>query len=278
MRSVLFFRVLLALSLAAVAVLLMGFSPPPSPAFQFPEVTSATPPPPPETPAVTPTGEMTPVGETPSPTPSPPSPTPSPPSPTPLPPSPSPTEISTPVPPTVPPSPPPSPTPRATPTISGPMGLVQSLAPFWPLIGAGCTGLLILLLLVLVGVSLFRRRSQLRKPTRPLPSIPPTPPSLEATLAGRPRRWPLEKESLTVGRAPDNDLVITAEFTGWETVSRRHARLYRWGDNWVVEDLDSTNGIYVNGRRTRRNLLRDGWELRIGSVAFVFRAGKGGVV
>ncbi|MCX7856208.1 MAG: FHA domain-containing protein [Anaerolineae bacterium] len=81
---------------------------------------------------------------------------------------------------------------------------------------------------------------------------------------------------MTVGRAPDNDLIITPEFAGWETVSRHHARIYRRGENWVVEDLGSTNGIYINGRRTGRNLLRDGWRLEVGSVAFTFRAGRGG--
>lgn len=79
-----------------------------------------------------------------------------------------------------------------------------------------------------------------------------------------------------MGRAPENDLVITPELAGWETVSRSHARIYRQGENWIVEDLGSTNGIYVNGRRTGRNLLRDGWRLGIGSVVFTFHAGRGG--
>ncbi|MCS7282140.1 MAG: FHA domain-containing protein [Anaerolineae bacterium] len=252
------FRVLLVLGIVTSLALVVGFSPPPMPTFQLPEVTSATPPPPPE-----PTPTATPTSETPSPTPPSPSP-----SPTELPPSPTPT---------VPLLPTPSPTPGTTPTVSGMIGIIQVLVPYWPLFGAGCAGLLVLLLLVLIGVSLFRRRPRPRRPTRPLPPTPPTPPSLEATLAGRRFRWPLEKESLTIGRAPDNDLVITAEFAGWETVSRRHARLYRRGNDWAVEDLGSTNGVYVNGRRTRHNLLRDGWELQIGSVTFIFRTGEGGV-
>lgn len=187
---------------------------------------------------------------------------------TPLPPSP---EPPTPMPPstTSPPVTPPLPSP--TPTISG-SGLLKWLSSQWPLLGAGCAAVL-LVVVALAAVLLLRRRRGPRKPTRPLP---PAPPWLEATVAGRPRRWPLEKESLTVGRSPDNDLVVTPEFAGWETVSRRHARLYRRGDDWIVEDLGSTNGIFVNGRRTRHNRLRDGWRLEVGGVAFIFRTGRGG--
>lgn len=186
--------------------------------------------------------------------------------------------ISTPTLPVPPPSPIPTLTPTGSPIIPGLAGLPGALPPWWPVLGGLC-GAVILLLGVLALLFLFRRRRpQPPKSTRPLPSAPPTPPSLEAVVSGRPRRWPLplDKESLTVGRAPDNDLVITPDFQGWETVSRRHARLYRLGEEWAVEDLGSTNGIYVNGRRTGRNLLRDGWELKIGQVSFTFRAGKGG--
>jgi pSer/pThr/pTyr-binding forkhead associated (FHA) protein len=76
-----------------------------------------------------------------------------------------------------------------------------------------------------------------------------------------------------IGRAEDNNLVITDDFPAWESVSRRHARIYQEAGRWVVEDLGSMNGVYVNGRRTGRNLLRDGWRLGIGGSEFVFHAG-----
>lgn len=187
--------------------------------------------------------------------------------------------ISTPTLPTSPPSPTPTLTPTGLPIIPGLAGFPSALPPWWPVLGGLC-GAAILPLGVLALLFLFRRRRpRPPKPTRPLSSALPTSPSLEAVVSGRPRRWPLplDKESLTVGRALDNDLVITPDFQGWETVSRHHARLYRLGEEWAVEDLGSTNGIYVNGRRTGRNLLRDGWELKIGQVSFTFRAGKGGL-
>lgn len=75
-----------------------------------------------------------------------------------------------------------------------------------------------------------------------------------------------------IGRDQETDLTITQDFARWETVSKYHARIYRLTDHWIVEDLNSMNGVYVNGKRTGRNLLRDGWQLDIGGVGFVFRA------
>jgi hypothetical protein len=49
---------------------------------------------------------------------------------------------------------------------------------------------------------------------------------------------------VTVGRSQSNDLVLGASFA-----SRRHAWIWRQGDQAIIEDLGSTNGTYVNGRR-----------------------------
>lgn len=139
------------------------------------------------------------------------------------------------------------------------------------------TGALIFLLLllgVLLIIRALRGRGTTESPPRP---TAPTGPHLESTDAsGAQRRLNLPTTDLTIGRAPESDLVITQDFPGWETVSGHHARLYqeeRQGNHWIVEDLDSTNGVYVNGKRTGHNLLRDGWQLDIGGVSFVFRTG-----
>lgn len=250
-RSLSAFQVLLIASIGAL--LAMPVIGPPIPSFQSPVGTPAT-----SLPEVSPTLSSPAPMDTPTLSPAPPD--------TPTP-SPAPKETPTRL-------PPPTPLPTVTPTLPGWAGLLSGLPSWWPLAGAVCAGALVLLLVT--ALLFFRRRPKPRKPTRPLPPVPPSPPWLEAMVAGRPRRWPLEKDSMTVGRAPENDLVIPPELAGWETVSRRHARIYRQGENWIVEDLGSTNGIYVNGRRTGRNLLRDGWRLGIGGVVFTFRVGKGG--
>lgn len=55
---------------------------------------------------------------------------------------------------------------------------------------------------------------------------------------------PLGNEPLTIGRSSDSGLVIRDDYT-----STHHARLVLWGDEWVLQDLDSTNGTFVSGTR-----------------------------
>ncbi len=89
--------------------------------------------------------------------------------------------------------------------------------------------------------------------------------------------FPLEQDSLTIGRAEDNDLVIDQHIPGYETVSRNHARLYRRADRWIIEDLGSQNGVYVNEQRTGHNVLQEGWSVRIGGVTFRLHTRSGEV-
>jgi pSer/pThr/pTyr-binding forkhead associated (FHA) protein len=49
---------------------------------------------------------------------------------------------------------------------------------------------------------------------------------------------------LTIGRSSESGLVIRDDYT-----STHHARLLRWADSWVVQDLDSTNGTFLGGQR-----------------------------
>ncbi|QYH18974.1 FHA domain-containing protein [Corynebacterium aquatimens] len=51
-------------------------------------------------------------------------------------------------------------------------------------------------------------------------------------------------EGVTIGRGPDNDFQLGDDFA-----SSRHARLFRRGSEWFVEDLDSRNGTFVQGMR-----------------------------
>ncbi|MBN1921974.1 MAG: FHA domain-containing protein [Anaerolineae bacterium] len=156
-----------------------------------------------------------------------------------------------------------------------------------PVLFAGImVGFLGLLFLGLLLVWFFRRkrRRPKRTGTRPItplkPSAPPTAPapaSLTYTdTEGQVRTYELNPEGVTIGRATDNGLVIGPTFPNWETVSQHHARISRKGEDWIVTDLNSANGIYVNAQRTGRNLLHDGWKLALGAVIFTFRAGKGG--
>ncbi len=109
-------------------------------------------------------------------------------------------------------------------------------------------------------------------PHRP-PAIPSDQPRLIIRVPGQPvQEIPLDRPALTIGRRPDNDLVLSPPY-----VSGHHGRLERVGETWQYTDLGSTNGTYVNGRRVQRATLRDGDVLRIGdptgnSVGITFRA------
>ncbi|KAM9862104.1 FHA domain-containing protein [Leucobacter sp. BZR 635] len=58
---------------------------------------------------------------------------------------------------------------------------------------------------------------------------------------------PLDEEFVTIGRSSDSTLVIVDEYT-----STYHARLARSGDEWLLTDLDSTNGTLLNGEKVRK--------------------------
>jgi predicted component of type VI protein secretion system len=69
-----------------------------------------------------------------------------------------------------------------------------------------------------------------------------------------------------LGRAPDVDFVLEDNL-----VSRRHARVFREGEGYVVEDLGSRNGTFVDGRKVARAGLEDGATIKVGSTELAFR-------
>jgi pSer/pThr/pTyr-binding forkhead associated (FHA) protein len=73
--------------------------------------------------------------------------------------------------------------------------------------------------------------------------------------------------AVTVGRLPDNAVVIDNP-----AVSGRHARIVHEGDGFVVEDLNSRNGTFVNDARVTRRSLQHGDVVMIGKHSLVFDA------
>lgn len=81
---------------------------------------------------------------------------------------------------------------------------------------------------------------------------------VEGPLAGT--EIPLEGAQITLGRAPDSTIVIDDDYA-----SSRHARVYESEGSWVVEDLGSTNGTWIDRTRiTTPTVLQVGAPLRIG--------------
>ena len=74
----------------------------------------------------------------------------------------------------------------------------------------------------------------------------------------------------SMGRTPDNDLQIDAKF-----ISRHHAVILAGPAHTIIEDLNSTNGVLVNGRRITRQTLKDGDSVVIGKTVFRFAVRPG---
>lgn len=95
-------------------------------------------------------------------------------------------------------------------------------------------------------------------------SAPTTPPQLLVTVAGRdPLEYTLTREAYTLGRAPDNDIVINSQI-----VSRHHARIERVDGSYRLAVLqDASNPVFFEGRAlSSPKVLRHKDTLRIGSL------------
>jgi chromosome segregation ATPase len=77
--------------------------------------------------------------------------------------------------------------------------------------------------------------------------------------------YPLGRRS-SLGRTPDNDIQIDASW-----ISRRHAVILSSPQHCIIEDLNSMNGVLVNGRRVTRHLLRNGDLVVVGRSRFRYR-------
>ncbi len=74
------------------------------------------------------------------------------------------------------------------------------------------------------------------------------------------KRFPLARSEVVLGRGADCDIQVDRD-----SVSRRHARVFRAGEQWMVEDLGSTNGSFHNGNRLHGSrLLHPGDRVQVG--------------
>ena len=160
--------------------------------------------------------------------------------------------------------------------VRGPLTRIQSwLIPYTE--GISIQALGIVLLLVAATLFFLDVRRRRRPPPTPLPtSSVPFLKSSDGDLYFR--LDSLDKGGLIIGRGRQGvDLRIEESTPFVDTVSYRHARVYydaTYG-NVVIEDLDSTNGIFINGRQApSKNLLKDGWVIGLGSVVLTYHDGE----
>jgi general secretion pathway protein A len=88
---------------------------------------------------------------------------------------------------------------------------------------------------------------------------------LVATEGRTIREIPLRVGRVIVGRTPDNDVQIDSRF-----ISRHHCQVITTAQSSVIEDLNSTNGIYVKSTRVRRHHLNDGDVVLIGKHELIY--------
>ncbi len=79
----------------------------------------------------------------------------------------------------------------------------------------------------------------------------------------------LHGDPKTLGRAPRADFIVDAPL-----VSRLHCRFSVDGDGLCVEDLGSTNGTWVNGRKVKDASLVAGDKIKVGRVVFNVKAAE----
>ncbi len=134
-----------------------------------------------------------------------------------------------------------------------------------------------------------RRMPEAAAPAAPAPRetapVAPTAPTAPSAAAGDPAKkdtvsrimitsgpktgleLPLGTEPLTIGRSSESGLVIRDDYT-----SSHHARLLLWGDQWMLQDLDSTNGTWHDGARVSAPVeVKIGAPIKVGATTFELR-------
>ncbi|GAA4676008.1 FHA domain-containing protein FhaB/FipA [Frondihabitans cladoniiphilus] len=104
-------------------------------------------------------------------------------------------------------------------------------------------------------------------PRTPVPPSNPDAPATRLVITNGAKsglEMPLGDGPLTIGRSNESNLIIRDDYT-----STHHARLMLWNGKWVVQDLDSTNGTFVDGSRvTVPTPVPVGTTVTIGTTSF----------
>jgi pSer/pThr/pTyr-binding forkhead associated (FHA) protein len=79
----------------------------------------------------------------------------------------------------------------------------------------------------------------------------------------------LGEKAVVIGRNPECDIQF-----GVQNVSRKHARVLLQNEEYLIEDLESTNGVFVNGIKVVKCVLRNNDQIEIGGVKLVFNEEK----
>jgi pSer/pThr/pTyr-binding forkhead associated (FHA) protein len=87
--------------------------------------------------------------------------------------------------------------------------------------------------------------------------------------AGAPRTHTLLLDETVIGRSTQATICIESTL-----ISRKHITITKNGAEFRCQDLDSANGLYLNGVKAHSAILHDGDAIQIGDVVFVFHEGS----
>ena len=88
--------------------------------------------------------------------------------------------------------------------------------------------------------------------------------AIDGPLSGR--TFYLDEPDISIGRLVSNDICLEDPF-----VSRHHCVIRTEGTEYMIEDLNSANGTYVNGELIKASSLKEGSVIQIGNSRFIFR-------
>lgn len=87
----------------------------------------------------------------------------------------------------------------------------------------------------------------------------------KAFLAFEGKIIPIKKEIIRIGRHQDNDFIITDP-----TVSRFHAEIHFEAGEYVLYDMDSTSGVFVNRKKVERSVIHSGDIITLSTFPMMF--------
>lgn len=82
-------------------------------------------------------------------------------------------------------------------------------------------------------------------------------------------RFPLGRGEVLIGRAPNSQIVLNEPEVGW-----RHCQIRPQGDRFVIMDLRSSAGTYVNGMRSAERWLEDRDQIGVAKTILMYRSGE----
>ena len=76
------------------------------------------------------------------------------------------------------------------------------------------------------------------------------------------KEFKTDQNEIIIGRDPDNDIQIDNI-----AISRKHARIVKNPNDYIIEDMNSVNGIFINGKKINKKFLKTNDEIIIGKYS-----------